>query len=120
MRHKSDSRVPQLSHPSVLSLTVVEVDGVGVSGAGEAFVSDSEDSGPAEGGTALSRRRSIGLFASVWASPGDIFPSDLSSACRVARDGVDGGGDLRCGGGGGVDGRRAADVDDGTGTRVDR
>ncbi len=104
--HNSDSIVPQLQQPSVdIYLIVADVDGVGVSTVGEGFVSDSEVSGAADGGTALRRRRSIGLLANLLASSGDILPSDRRRAWSVAREGVDGGGDLRWGGGGGVVGR---------------
>ena len=95
VRHSSDSFVPQLQHPSWLIFTVVALDGVGVSAHGDGFVCARFDSGSAEGGTALRSLRSMGLLASFWASSGDILPSERKRAWRVAREGVEGGGERR-------------------------
>lgn len=59
----------------------------------------------AVGGTALRSFNKTGFCAKCFAMLGDIFSSVRSSAASFSRDGVEGGGDLRWGRGGGVTSR---------------
>ena len=128
--HNSLSIAPQFEHPSELFVTriVAALLGVGVSTSGEglslspaSFIDVlKEDKALAFGGTALRRRKSMGLEASWAARPGDIRPSDRRRSCSFLREGVEGGGDLGRATGGGVTSRdREVGREELGGARVD-